>query len=136
MGGARRVNLLLDTHVWIWSLLDPERLSKGMRTRLGAPETALWLSPISAWETLMLIERGRLSVPGDGPAWVETAWRSGPFREAPLTSAVAAASRRLAVPVKDPADRFLVASALVYGCAFVTADSRLKAVPGVRVLRA
>ena len=130
------MNLLLDTHVWLWSLLEPEKLTKSTRNRLQAQETALWLSPISAWEALMLIERGRLHVPGDGPSWVETAWRSGPFREAPLTFAVAAASRRLAAPVRDPADRFLAASALVYGCAFVTADRRLKVVPGVRVLRA
>ena len=36
----------------------------------------------------------------------------------------------------DPADRFLVATASVYGCTFVTADGRLHAVPGVDVLKA
>jgi len=130
------MNLLLDTHVWIWSLLSPSRIAARVRKRLTDSETELWLSPISAWEALMLIERGRLSIRGDGPEWVESAWRSGPFREAPLTFEVAAASRRVAVPVKDPADRFLAATAAVYGCTFVTADRRLTAIPGVEVLKA
>jgi len=130
------MNLLLDTHIWIWSLLEPERIASRVRNRLGDAETELWLSPISAWEALMLVERGRLAVRGDGPEWVDSAWKAGPFREAPLTYEVAAASRRLPVPVRDPADRFLVATASVYGCTFVTADNRLSAVPGVKILKA
>ena len=130
------MNLLLDTHVWIWSLLSPERLSATTRKRLTAAGAELWLSPVSAWEALLLIERGRLSVRGDGPQWVESAWKAGPFREAPLTFEAARASRRIAVPVQDPADRFLIATALVHGCAFVTADRALQCVPGVKVLKA
>ena len=130
------MNLLLDTHVWLWSLLDPSRITARTRELLTGAENELWLSPISAWEALMLVERGRLVVRGDGPEWVASAWRSGPFREAPLTFEVAVASRRLPVPVKDPADRFLAATASVYGCTFVTADRRLAAIPGVEVLKA
>ncbi len=130
------MNLLLDTHVWIWSLLEPKRIASKVRNRLSDDDTELWLSPISAWEALMLVERGRLAVRGDGPEWVDSAWKAGPFREAPLTYEVATASRRLPVPVRDPADRFLVATAAVYGCTFVTADSRLIAVPGVKILKA
>ncbi len=130
------MNLLLDTHVWIWSLLSPEKIAARAKKLIAAEETELWLSPISAWEALMLIERGRLDLKGDGPEWVDSAWKAGPFREAPLTYEVATASRRIAVPVKDPADRFLAATALVYGCTFVTADLRLHTVPGVSILKA
>ncbi len=130
------MNLLLDTHVWIWSLLSPEKIAARAKKLIAAEETELWLSPISAWEALMLIERGRLDLKGDGPEWVDSAWKAGPFREAPLTYEVATASRRIAVPVKDPADRFLAATALVYGCTFVTADLRLRTIPGVSVLKA
>jgi len=128
------MNLLLDTHVWIWSLLSPSRIASRVRRQLTAAEVELWLSPVSAWEALMLIERGRLAVRGDGPQWVDSAWKAGPFREAPLTYEVATASRRIAVPVKDPVDRFLTATALVYGCTFVTADRRLSAIPDIDVL--
>ena len=130
------MNLLLDTHVWIWSLLSPEKISARVRKKLVAEETEIWLSPISAWEALMLVERGRLEVKGDGPEWVDAAWKAGHFREAPLTFEVATTSRRLAIPVRDPADRFLLATASVYGCKFVTADARLQAIPGVATLKA
>ena len=48
-----------------------------------------------------------------------------PFREAALTHAVALESRRLVLPHHDPVDRFLAASAKVYGLTLVTADERL-----------
>ncbi len=130
------MNLLLDTHVWIWSLLSPDKLSPATRERLTSESVELWLSPISAWEALMLVERGRLGIRGDGPEWVDSAWRSGPFREAPLTYEVAVASRRAPVPVRDPADRFLVATAMVNGLALLTADRRLHMIPGLEVIEA
>jgi len=41
------VRLLLDTHIWVWSQLEPDRLSPQVRTALEDPEAELWLSPIS-----------------------------------------------------------------------------------------
>src|SRR5262245_15865275 len=45
-----RLKLLLDTHIWLWSQLAPERLSKKVARALEAPTSELWLSPISVWE--------------------------------------------------------------------------------------
>ena len=58
------MKLLLDTHIWLWGLLDPDRLTPSVRRALQAPENELWLSPISVWEALILVERGRLTVKG------------------------------------------------------------------------
>ena len=41
------MKLLLDTHIWIWSVAEPERLSSGVRTELESPDNEIWLSPIS-----------------------------------------------------------------------------------------
>ena len=49
------MTLLLDTHIWLWSALDPSRLSKRVKDALEDPSNELWLSPISVWETLVLI---------------------------------------------------------------------------------
>lgn len=119
------MKLLLDTHIWVWSQLDPDRLSRKVRAALQAPDAELWLSPISVWELLLLIEAGRVKVHGDPAAWVEEALRAGPFREAPLTHAAALETRRVALRHRDPADRFLVATARVLDLALVTADTRL-----------
>ena len=128
------MKLLLDTHIWLWSLLEPERLAPQVRAELQAPGNELWLSPISIWEALMLIERGRLAVASDATEWVEDMVRAIPRREAPVTHEVAVQSRRIALPHQDPADRFLAATAAVYQLTLVTADERLLHSPGFAVL--
>ena len=128
------MKLLLDTHIWLWSLLEPERLTPQVREALQSSHNELWLSPISIWEALMLIERGRLSVDTDATEWVDDMVRALPRREAPLTHQVAVQSRRVALPHQDPADRFLAATAVVYELTLVTADERLLQSPGISVL--
>lgn len=119
------MKLLLDTHIWVWSLIDPSRVSRTVADQLEATNNELWLSPISVWELLMLIERGRVEVEGNPVEWVNDALEAVPLREAPLTHQVALASRRLRLKVEDPADRFLAATAKVYDLTLVTADRRL-----------
>ena len=41
------MKLLLDTHIWLWALLGPDRLSASVRAALQWSESELWLSPIS-----------------------------------------------------------------------------------------
>ena len=119
------MRLLLDTHIWIWSLLEPARLSRRVRAELESPENELWLSPVSVWELLVLIEKGRVVVDKDPVAWVAEVSRAVSLREASLTHDVAVESRVVDLPHQDPADRFLAATARVYDLTLVTADDRL-----------
>ena len=119
--------LLLDTHIWLWALLDPERLSPAVRAELASPENEIWLSPISVWEAILLAERGRVRVDTTPAEWVERMVSALPRREAPLTHDIAVASRQLTLSHEDPADRFLAATAQVMGLTLVTADARLMA---------
>ena len=119
------MKLLLDTHIWLWALLEPERLSPAVRAALGSAENELWLSPISVWEALLLAERGRVRVDTAPAEWVERMVRALPRREAALTHDIAIASRQLTLSHEDPADRFLAATAQVLGLTLVTADARL-----------
>jgi PIN domain nuclease of toxin-antitoxin system len=128
------VRFLLDTHIWLWSLLEPSRLGRRTAAALDDPDNELWLSPISVWETLMLAERGRVLLDPDPARWVRANLERLPFREAPLNLEVAIASRAQKVASDDPADRFLAATARVYGLTLVTADVRLRKVPHVAVL--
>ncbi|MDQ3433998.1 MAG: type II toxin-antitoxin system VapC family toxin [Actinomycetota bacterium] len=125
MGRLRRLRLLLDTHVWLWSLLEPARVARRLARRLEDEANELWLSPISIWEALLLAERGQIEVGIDGEEWVRRALRAMPVRDATLTREVALASRSLSLPHEDPADRFIAASAIVYELTLVTSDQRL-----------
>ncbi len=128
------MKLLLDTHIWIWSLFAPDKLTGNVAGHLESPANELWLSPISVWETLLLVERGRLKVRGHPAAVVNDMLKTGPFREAPVTHAVAMHSRRVQLPHNDPADRFLAATAVVYELTLVTADDRMLNASGLSVL--
>jgi PIN domain nuclease of toxin-antitoxin system len=119
------VKLLLDTHILIWSRLSPEQLSDAASEALQDEDNELWYSPISVWEILLLAEKKRLRIKSDPYAWVERALDG--LREAPLNKHVAMESRRLNLPHKDPADRFIAATALVYDLILVTADQKLLA---------
>lgn len=130
------MNLLLDTHVWVWCHTEPERLVKRVATALGERANELWLSPISIWEFLLLAERGRVRPQGGLAAadWVEAALSRAPMHEAALTRDVALRSRTVRLEHEDPADRFLAATAEVYELTLVTADERLLRGKGFRSL--
>jgi PIN domain nuclease of toxin-antitoxin system len=117
------LNLLLDTHIWLWSLQQPNRLGKRVMQELKNPENEFWLSPINTWEALTFHAKGRIELPADIGAWIAHA--TAPFREAPLTHEIALAARKLPLPHRDPADRFLAATAQLLRLTLVTADVAL-----------
>jgi len=116
------VNLLLDTHSWLWSKLEPKRLGRRVNTELSNVDNELWLSSVSVWEALVLMQKGRVRV--ENPfAWVKRATEQ--LREAPLTHEIVTSGLALGLPHADPADRFLAATAKVLGLTLVTADRNL-----------
>ena len=123
---------LLDTHVWLWGINEPERLPTSVRTELEMASEPPRLSPISLWEVMLLAERGRITLSPNPRTWLREAART--VREVPLTFEVAAASRQLRLDHEDPADRFIVATAKVFGLRLVTADTRLLRCPDVESL--
>ena len=129
------MKLLLDTHIWLWSLLEPDRLSAPVRSALADTANERWLSPLSIWEALLLIERGRVEVDRPAVDWVREALDRAPVTEVPVTREVAIASRTLKTRHRDPVDRFLAASAQVFELTLVTADATLAGIKGVRVMR-
>jgi PIN domain nuclease of toxin-antitoxin system len=117
------LKLLLDTHIWLWSLGEPARLARRVQRELKNPSNELWLSPVSTWEALLLNAQGRIRLHGDLSAWLARA--TAHLREAPLTHEIVVAAQQLPLPHPDPADRFLAATAQALGLTLVTADERL-----------
>ncbi len=119
------MKLLLDTHIWVWSLLEPEKLSRRVVKHLADRNAQLWLSPMSVWELLVLCEKGRVILEPDPAEWVKRALESAPLLEAPLTHEIALETVRVRLPHRDPCDHFLTATARVLGLTLITADQRL-----------
>jgi PIN domain nuclease of toxin-antitoxin system len=128
------MRLLLDTHIWLWSLVERPRLSARVIHELGHPDNELWLSPISLWELVQLSQKKRLTLDQEVDSWIADKLNAVPLREAPVTYEVARETGRLRLSHRDPADRFLVATAKVFELTLVTGDERLLNVREVSLL--
>ena len=125
------MNLLLDTHIWLWFRGDTKRLGRHATQALKDEQNELWLSPISTWEALTLHKKGRVQLHGDLAQWVARA--TGGIKEAVLTHEVVLAARDLHLH-KDPADRLIAATALVLDLTLLTADERLLELTNIKTL--
>jgi PIN domain nuclease of toxin-antitoxin system len=119
------MKLLLDTHIWIWSVSEPQRLSKRVAQALDDASNQLWLSPVSIWEAKLLHRKGRLKVREGFSTWLSRALTITSFTEAPFTFDVAETLSGINLPHADPADLFLAGSAKVFGLTLVTSDRNL-----------
>jgi len=125
------LRLLLDTHIWLWTLSDPKRLGRRVLQQLKDEGNELWLSPISTYEALTLHYKGRFEIDGNLTEWLARA--TAGTREAPLTHEIALLARQLSLH-QDPADRILAATAEVLDLTLVTADERLLGLGTIRTL--
>jgi len=128
------LKLLLDTHIWIWSVLEPHRLSAKVRRAMSSSTNELWLSPISTWELAWLVQKNRIELDTHFEAWLPRALASASFHEALLTHDISATIRDVQLPHRDPADLLLVATARALHLTLVTADERLIAAKQVPTL--
>lgn len=119
------MNLLLDTHILIWSQINPKRLSGRVERSLNDPRNEWWISPVSSLEILRLHRRGRVRVPGMPIAWMTQTCARVSAHEASFTGEVAMALDTFALPHADPIDSIRVATAIAYGLTLVTADRNL-----------
>ncbi len=116
------MKLLLDTHVFLWLLTEPERLGEHLRT-VENPANGMLLSAASSWEIAIKVRLGRLELPDDPTRYVPDRMRA--IGAEPLAVEHAHALEVAALPPlhRDPFDRLLVAQARHLGLTILTADA-------------
>ena len=112
--------IILDTHVLFWMKNHPTKIPLNT-LRLIEQESEVGIAAISLWEIAMLVQKGRIELDISIYDWFERVFEKPKFRFLPLSPAVAIQSGTLDMH-GDPADRLIVASALVYRSSLVTAD--------------
>lgn len=123
--------MILDTHVLLWmdrndpALGDEARRQIEVAWRAGA----LAISAISFWEVAMLVERGRVVLPMPVAHWRED-WINAGLTEIPVDGRIALLSTQLENLHRDPADRFIIATAIDRNATLVTADRQILAWSG------
>jgi len=120
--------IVLDTHVLVWWVGKPEKLSlqaaKKIEWAKGKKE--IFVSAISIWEIYMLIKAGRLQLTMDVDAWRKKIEGLPFLHFVPIDTEIAAKSVMLPGKIhQDPADRIIVATALQQGAVLVTADKKI-----------
>jgi PIN domain nuclease of toxin-antitoxin system len=120
------MNLSLDTHVLLWALSAPERLSTAARDAIEDPANIVFVSAAVAWEIEIKAALGKLRAPSDLVNQLTVA----NFHELPITIAHVLALKHLPSLHRDPFDRIMLAQARAAGLAFVTTDPEVLQYPG------
>lgn len=116
------MNLLLDTHLLVWTATRPERLSGRARTHLSEPTNTLFFSAVSIWEIGIKRRLDRLDFQLD-PQRLRDQLLMNDYRELDFTSRHGIAVQDLPPLHRDPFDRALIAQARCEGLMLMTADS-------------
>jgi PIN domain nuclease of toxin-antitoxin system len=118
------MRLLLDTHILLWALREPERLGIAVRDAIEDPTNDVLFSAASIWEIAIKARLRRRDFDAQ-PEEVARAARGTGFTELPVRSDAAALVAHLPPHHRDPFDRLLVAQAMAEPLRLYTADRLL-----------
>jgi PIN domain nuclease of toxin-antitoxin system len=125
--------ILLDTHVWLWSVFKSMRLYPRFADIIDRNSELLCVSVVSCWEIAMLVAKRRIDLGISAEEWFEKVIIKPNFQVLPLTPQIAADAYSLpGVFHDDPADRMIVATARKHNCLLLTEDSKILNYPHVR----
>lgn len=130
--------IICDTHILLFWADAPQRLSAAARNALDQDLSTGQLAccDISLWEIAMLQARGRINRPADLSitAYLDDIVLAMGLTVLPITPTIAERAQHPDFLHGDPADRLIAATALVHKAPLVTADEKLRRVPGLRCI--
>ncbi len=127
------MDLLLDTHAFLWWVAGDAGLSTAARVAIGEPGNAVFVSAASAWEIATKFRIGKLPGAVAIAADLERVLAAQGFLHLPISLAHGQAAGALPGPHKDPFDRMLIAQAMLDGIVLVSNETQFDAY-GVRRL--
>jgi PIN domain nuclease of toxin-antitoxin system len=123
------VKLLLDTHIALWAVVDPARLSDKVQRRISNPENVIAVSIISLWEIAIKrsVRRSGANNLPLSPRAAQIAFANADFDQLAISIEHIEMAERLPFHHRDPFDRLLVAMAAADGYDLLTHDKALAA---------
>ena len=116
------MKFLLDTHTFLWAVLDDSRLSDRVRSLMLNTENELLVSPASYWEIAIKISLGKYTLNEDFNAFMERQTAYSEFTPLPISIKHASIVATLPFHHRDPFDRLLAAQALTEGVPILSID--------------
>jgi len=127
------VRVLVDSHIYVWAILNDHRLTPRARTILRAGENELFFSLVSLWELSIKIRNGKLRTITSSIAYLHDSLAANSIAVLPIDYQDLLALEQMDIHHKDPFDRILIAQAIHHGLAILSSDSDLRRYP-VKVL--
>jgi PIN domain nuclease of toxin-antitoxin system len=128
--------IVIDTHIWIWWVDDNSRLTQQHQMWIQEYQSqGLGISMISCWEVAKLVEKNRLCLSVSVEEWLREALAYPGIQLLNLTVPIVVQATQLEGFHNDPADQIIVATAKVYDCLLLTADSKILNYAGVKTLQ-
>jgi PIN domain nuclease of toxin-antitoxin system len=121
------MRLLLDTHTFLWFILDDPQLSSTARNLIEDPANEVEVSPASYWEIAIKIKLGKYALPQPYQQFMETQIAADDFHILPIEPRHMALLTTMQLHHKDPFDRLLVAQALTEDVPIIGVDCQLDA---------
>jgi PIN domain nuclease of toxin-antitoxin system len=125
--------IVLDTHAWLWWVSDPNRLGRAARKHLENNDR-IGIASVCCFEVAAAAATGRISLDRNPLEWLHQALALPHVELLPLTPAVAVKATELGKFHGDPADRLIVATAILESAALVTRDRRIRDYAGVTTI--
>lgn len=119
------MRLLLDTHVWLWWQMAPQRLSPKAIDAIAANDAVVFLSSVSTWEMAIKIAAGKLQLPRPLREMVPESLMQDGFVSLPIQPLHCFVLAEMPMHHRDPFDRMLIAQAQAENCVLVSADAAL-----------
>jgi PIN domain nuclease of toxin-antitoxin system len=116
------VNLLLDTHTFLWFCQDDRALSKTARTTIEDPANSKFVSVASCWELAIKAGLGKLNLGEPSATYIPNALARTGIQLLPIDLSHATAVESLPLHHKDPFDRMLIAQAMIEAMPIVSKD--------------
>ena len=115
--------ILLDTHIWVrWLEPDTDPLPAAISGLIDTSDQVA-ISAVSCWEVSYLVKRNRLMLPLPMDEWLQAALDESGVTSVSLTATMATRAAALADIHRDPADRFIIATAIETGATLLSLDS-------------
>ena len=117
---------LLDTQVWLWSLVSPDRLGTEVTAIVDNPDNTLVLSAASTWEISIKYRLGKLPLPEPPEKFVLPRLTRDGIECLPVQHQHAARVALLPDYHRDPFDRLLIATAQTDSMTILTSDRQFQ----------
>lgn len=116
------MNLLLDSHAFIWWRDAPDKLSPRAYAEISSSQNNVFLSVVTVWELQIKIALGKFTVKGDLESAVIDEQKNNGLQILPVQLAHALYLKNLPSHHKDPFDRLLISQAIVEDLTLISGD--------------